>query len=351
MSTPASDPAPVPELREAPAVTVVMPVLNEERHLAEAVGAVLAQEYAGEIAVVLALGPSSDATDQVAARLAADPRVRTVPNPSGRTPEALNRALALAEGDVVVRVDGHAVLPPGYVSRAVRALREHHADNVGGVMAAEGVTPVERAVACAMTSPLGVGGAPFHVGGTAGPADTVYLGVFRRSALDRVGGYDERFTRAQDWEMNHRIRATGGLVWFEPELQVSYRPRATLRALARQYRDYGRWRRAVVRRHPGTLTARYLAPPVALSAVVVGTVAGVVGATTGPSWLLLGLLAPGGYAVGVVGGAVVTGRGLALRERALLPAVFATMHGSWGWGFLTSPRTLLPPDEASEGSA
>ena len=120
----------------------------------------------------------------------------------------------------MVRVDGHALFPADYVRTAVEVLTETGADNVGGIMAAEGTTPFEQAVARAMTSRLGVGSARFHTGGEAGPADTVYLGVFRRSALERVGGYDESFLRAQDWEMNLRIRRSGGLVWFTPRLRV-----------------------------------------------------------------------------------------------------------------------------------
>ena len=122
-----------------------------------------------------------------------------------------------------------------------------------------------------MTSKLGVGNAPFHVGGEEGPADTVYLGVFRRTALERVGGYDEAFARAQDWEMNYRIRADGGLVWFSP--RAARRPTGRARrcgALARQYFHYGRWRREVMRRHPGSVNLRYLAPPTALVGFVGG---------------------------------------------------------------------------------
>ena len=141
-------------------------------------------------------------------------------------------------------------------------------------MAAEGVTDFQRAVAAAMTSPIGVGQASFHVGGEEGPAPTVYLGVFRREVLERLGGYDETFLRAQDWELNHRIRESGGVVWFTPRLTVSYRPRSDLRALARQYRDYGRWRRVVMREHEGTASLRYLAPPAAVVAVAAGTVVG-----------------------------------------------------------------------------
>jgi glycosyltransferase involved in cell wall biosynthesis len=320
-----------------PGVSVVMPVLDEERHLASAVARILGQEYAGDLEVVLALGPSSDRTDEVAGGLAAaDPRVVLVPNPTGRTPAGLNAAIAAARHDVIVRVDGHAMVPPDYVATAVEVLERTGADNVGGLMAAEGVTAWERAVACAMTSRLGVGGAAFHVGGEEGPAPTVYLGAFRRSALERVGGYDESMVRAQDWEMNHRIRETGGLVWFTPRMRVTYRPRSSARALARQYRDYGRWRREVVRRHPDTLSVRYLAAPVALVGVVAGTVLGLV-SVPGPAWLRIGWAAPLGYTALVVVGGAIVGRELDLAARVRLPAVLATMHLSWGTGFLLGP--------------
>jgi glycosyltransferase involved in cell wall biosynthesis len=318
-----------------------MPVLNEGRHLREAVEHVLAQDYPGPMEVVLALGPSRDATDDIAATLAGvDERVRTVRNPTGRTPAGLNAAIAVARHDVIVRVDGHGMLSQGYIRTAVELLRDTGADNVGGLMAAEGETSFERAAARAMTSPLGVGNARFHTGGAAGPAETVYLGVFRREMLDKLGGYDESFQRAQDWELNHRIRETGGLVWFSPKLQVSYRPRADLSSLARQYFHYGRWRRVVMRQHRGTANARYLAAPVAFCAVVAGTAAGVAG-------VRIGFLAPAGYAAGVLLGSVVTGRGLDLRGWLVLPAVFATMHGSWAVGFLTSPKRLVPRPDGS----
>jgi succinoglycan biosynthesis protein ExoA len=328
-----------------PAVSIVMPILNEARHLAEAVGAAFAQEYAGPIEVVLALGPSRDGTDEIAQRLAdRDPRVHLVPNPSGRTADALNAAIKAARGDVVVRVDGHGLLAPDYVATAVSTLERTGAANVGGVMGAEGTTPFERAVAAAMTSVLGVGAARFHTGGTAGPADTVYLGVFRREWLDRVGGYDPHFVRAQDWEMNHRIRLAGGLVWFSPELRVRYRPRATLTTLARQYFEYGRWRRVVSRTHRGTVNLRYLAPPAAVVGVAVGTLAGV---TLTPWALLL----PGGYLAVVVAGSAVVGRRLRAGDLARLPVVLATMHMSWGVGFLTIPASLVPAELRSGPAA
>jgi succinoglycan biosynthesis protein ExoA len=313
-------------------VAVVMPILNEERHLAEAVDAVLTQDYEGPVELVLALGPSHDRTDEIAHDIARrEPRVRVVENPSGRTPEALNAALAAVspQAEVVVRVDGHGVLDKDYVSTACLLLEQTGAANVGGLMDAEGVTPFERAVAAAMTSRLGVGASRFHVGGDAGPADTVYLGVFRREWLTRMGGYDPRFVRAQDWELNHRIREAGGLVWFSPRLRVAYRPRPTLAALARQYRDYGRWRRVVARTHAGTINARYLAAPLALLGFVAGLVGGFV---WWPLWLV-----PAAYLVlTTLGGLTVRDPRLQATDRLWLPAILPTMHFAWGWGFLTS---------------
>ena len=155
-----------------------------------------------------------------------------VKNPSGKIASAMNAAIKAARYDVITRIDGHAMLPDGYLATAVRTLLETGAADVGGVMAAEGVTPFQRAVAWCMTSPVGMGAAANHTGGQAGPADTVYLGVYRRDAIERVGGYDETMIVAEDWELNYRIRAAGGLIWFTPELQVTYRPRATLYTLA-----------------------------------------------------------------------------------------------------------------------
>jgi succinoglycan biosynthesis protein ExoA len=321
-----------------PPVSAIMPVLNEQRHLVEAVEGVLDQDYPGELEVVLALGPSQDRTDEIAAGLAAaDSRVRLVENPSGRTPNALNAAIKAARHDLIVRVDGHGVLSPGYIRVAVDEIRRTGAANVGGIMRAVGETDFECAVAKAMTSPLGIGAAPFHLGGPAGPAYSVYLGVFRREVLDRLGGYDEHFARAQDWELNHRIRTAGETVWFTPELVVTYRPRSSLRALAGQFFRTGQWRREVIRRHPGTASVRYLAAPVVTASVGAGVLAGVLGALGGPRWLALGWLAPGGYAVGALVAGVTEGADLPPRARAWLPAVLATMHLSWGTGFMIGP--------------
>jgi succinoglycan biosynthesis protein ExoA len=335
-----------------PPVSVVMPVRNEARDLLESVEQILGQEYGGELEVVLAVAPSTDGTERIADELAAaDPRVRVVANPVGRTPAGLNAAIAAARHDVIVRVDGHGILTPGYVTRAVQLLESTGAANVGGVMLAVGQSGFEQAVAHAYRSRVGLGSAQFHVGGEEGPADSLYLGVFRREVLEGLGGFDEHFHRAQDWELNHRIRSSGGVVWFSPDLGVTYRPRSSWVDLVQQFFHTGRWRREVIRRHPETVSPRYLAPPTVTAAVLVGTVAGVAGAVTATPWLRWGWLAPLGYAAGVTVASQLGTRELSWRARAWLPAVLATIHLGWGSGFLFGRRPVRPASEPVEHEA
>ena len=186
-------------LRKSPAVSVILTVVNESAHLEAAVNAVLQSDFAGEIEIVIAVGPSRDGTRKVADNLALqDKRITVIENPSGRTPDGLNAALSYCRHEIIVRIDGHSEIDRHYISLAVQILQETNAVNVGGLMAAEGTTTFESAVATAMRSPIGVGSSRFHTGGEAGSVDTVYLGVFRKSALKEIGGYDSRFTRAQD---------------------------------------------------------------------------------------------------------------------------------------------------------
>ena len=320
------------ELSVSPAISVILPVLNEEAHLAESVTAILSQDYIGSFEIILALGPSHDQTNVIAEKLAArDSRVKIVTNPSGKTAAGLNLAIAASENPVIVRVDGHAKIPDNYLSLAVSILRESGAVNVGGVMAAEGVTKFEVAVSRAMRSPLGVGASRFHTGGNAGEVDTVYLGAFRREAINAVGGFDERYTRAQDWELNHRLRKNGGKIYFDPRLQVTYRPRPSIRKLAKQYFQYGRWRRVVSRSHPGTVNLRYLAPPFTL----LGTFTSVfLGLLIHPYFLLPAAI----YGVFLLTSSILIAK--SAREFILLLAIIPTMHFAWGAGYVSSTKTL-----------
>ena len=313
------------------AVSVILPVLNEEVYLVHAVEAILQQKFTGQIEVLLAIGPSIDRTMQIAEELAKnDSRVRIIENPSGRTAAGLNLAIKNSKYPVIVRVDGHSNIPENYIELAVQLLEKTGAVNVGGLMSAEGRTPFERAVAGAMRSPLGVGAAKFHTGGEAGEVDTVYLGVFKRDALLAVGGFDEHFTRAQDWELNYRLRKNGGKIYFDPRLTVTYRPRRSFKALAKQYFEYGRWRRVVSRTHKGTINLRYLAPPITLIGVILSIILGY----THPILLAPALV----YFLFLILGSFMIGK--SFKEVLYLPMILATMQMSWGAGFITSPKRL-----------
>jgi succinoglycan biosynthesis protein ExoA len=324
-----------------PGVSVVMPVLNEERHLEAAIRRVIDQDYPGELDVILAVGPSSDRTYEIANALAgADPRIRVVDNPAARTPAALNLGVAAAKHEIIVRVDGHGELADGYIRRAVELLDETGAANVGGVMDAQGTTPFEEAVAVAYTTRLGLGGSAFHLAESpATEAETVFLGVFRKDALVAVGGFDESMHRAQDWELNYRLRTSGHKIWFSPELRVTYRPRSTLRALVKQMYETGRWRRELVRRHPETATVRYLAPPLTLVGVLGGSVAGLFGVAFDSRLLRVGFLAPAGYLLLITGGSLITTRSISGAARLWLPLVLAATHLAWGAGFLSGKKS------------
>ncbi len=315
-------------------ISIILPVLNEADHLEESVHSILSQDYLGDIEIILAIGPSHDGTEKIAQALAdIDSRILLVENPSGRTATALNIAIADAKYSIIVRVDGHSQLPNNYLTLVSSILEETGAVNVGGVMNAQGRTLFEHGVARAMKSALGVGASRFHIGGTAGEVDTVYLGAFRKEALLAAGGFDERFTRAQDWELNFRLRSAGGLIYFDPRLVVTYRPRPTVIALAKQYFNYGRWRRVVSRTHQGTINYRYLAPPIA----VLGSTFSVLMSFLFSTIFIVPLAI---YLTFILLASFRIARSLG--EIICMPLILLTMHMSWGLGFITSPKSLAP---------
>lgn len=305
-----------------PSVSVVIPARESAGTIGAAVLSALSQDYPGSIEVVVADGGGRDDTSAIAGAAGA----RVVPNPPGTTPAGLNAAISASAGEVVVRCDAHAILPPGYVRRAVETLERTGAGTVGGMQIPAGTTFWERSVGYAMSSPLGAGDARYRIGGEEGPVDTVYLGTFPRAVLEEVGGFDESLERNQDYELNWRIRQAGGVVWFDPELRVSYRPRGSLGALWRQYRDYGRWKREVLRRHPGSLRLRQLAAPALVVGLTTSLVASILWtpALVLPGAYALVTLAAGGYEAIRHKDAAGLGSGAALM----------TMHLSWGLGFI-----------------
>lgn len=245
-------------------VSFVMPALNEERHLEKAVESVLNQALPSnyKLELIIALSKSRDKTARIAKRLEKQyEEVIVASNKKGGTSAGLNLAIEQASGDVVIRVDAHSELPIDYASLGLEILKETSAANVGGKMLARGVTPFEKAVAWAYGSRFGIGGGAFHVGGKPGPVDSVYLGIFDKKKLIEVGGFDEGTVRGQDWELNLRLRQAGYTVWFDPRLEVTYRPRNSWAKLARQFYLTGKWRGKLARRGLQDQNLRYFAPP------------------------------------------------------------------------------------------
>ena len=318
-----------------PGVSYVMPVLNEVEHIEAALDSLIAQDYAGPFEIVLALGPSVDGTNEIIKTMAkTDARIRSIPNELGSTPGGLNAAIRASTFPVVVRVDAHSVLPADYTRIAVETLLATGADNVGGIMKAEGTTPFQKAVAHAYGSPEGLGGTQHHVGGKAGPADTAYLGVFQRQRLVDVGLFDEDIKRGQDWELNRRLRASGGTVWFTPDLTVVYRPRSSLRKLVRQFVATGIWRGELARRFGSANSIRYFVPPVAVLGIALTLILGLVGMAASIPLLVLALAVPALYAAFVIGAAVVAGARNGLGAGLWYLIVLPCIHFGWGTGFL-----------------
>jgi succinoglycan biosynthesis protein ExoA len=321
------------------AVSYVMPVLNEAGYLEAAIASIVEQDHPGDFEIVLAVGPSTDGTADIVARLVAeDDRIRIVENPGMDIPIGLNLAIAASRHPIIVRVDAHTELAPGYTSRAVATLERTGAASLGGVMIATGKPGLQAAVARAYNSRYGLGGGAYHGENAAeGPAESAYMGVMRADALRQIGGFDETLRRGEDWELNYRLRQAGHIVWLDPQLRVSYWPRSTLLKLHRQFFATGVWRGELVRRLGTRNPLRFFAPPVLLISVVLSVIlvplhlTGVLSGWLG--WLFaLVYLGPLAYLVLLVIAAATTPGSLA--DRLRLMVVLATMHLSWGAGFL-----------------
>ena len=315
---------------EAWSVAIVIPARNAVRILPFALDSAIAQDYDGMIEVIVADGSDDSAVvELVDARY---PTVRVVANPERILPTGVNRAVTQSSCSVIVRCDAHTTLPPDYVKNSVRILFQTGAANVGGRQDPVGTTAFERAVAVALTSRVGAGGARHRIGGRAGPVDTVYLGVYRREAFDSVGGYDGSLSRSQDSELNWRLRQNRELIWFDPSLVVRYRPRGSIQELASQYFQNGRWKSKIMLMHPKSAKARQLCPPILVLILVLSLLLAVVRG-------LEALLVPTLYGVILFAASAVVSirRGC---SPLTLTMIFLTMHLGWGLGCFFPARRI-----------
>jgi glycosyltransferase involved in cell wall biosynthesis len=315
-------------------VSVMAPMLNEAGHIENLVADLAAQDWDGELELLVADGRSSD--DSVARLRAAAERhgidLQVLDNPQRYVSHALNLCIEAATGDLIVRVDCHSRYPADYLRRCVEAAEETGAENVGGLFIPTGRTAMERAVAAAVDSPFGGTGWTRNADGGRVDADTVPYGAFRPRAFRMAGVFDEALVRNQDDEFNLRLRRAGGRIVLDPAIRVFYTPRGSLRRLFRQYYEYGRWKAPVMRKHGRPTSARSLVPGGFIGSMLVLALLAV--------WLPLAMLMLDVEVVLYVGGELAFGF-VCLRRRheslRLLPrvlAIFPTVHAAHGLGML-----------------
>jgi glycosyltransferase involved in cell wall biosynthesis len=315
-----------------PAFSVIIPCCNERDHIAPLVRSILGQQLPyGELELIVADGMSDDGTREILNQLARmEPRIKVVDNPRRIVSTGLNAALALARGDVILRMDAHTDYAPDYVAECYAALIQSGADNVGGPWIAKGETLRERAIAAVFQSRFGTGGARGHDPNYTGPVDTVYLGCWRRSTFQRFGMFDEELVRNQDDEFNLRLLRGGGKIWQSARIRSWYRPRPSLRALFRQYMQYGYWKVRVIQKHRIPASWRHLAPGLFLLAAVILAFATPWSSIAAAALSILASL----YAIANTTAAFLTAAHWGWKLLPILPVTFTCYHIAYGYGFL-----------------
>lgn len=332
----------LPAAGAQPLVSIVIPCRNERGWIGRCLDSLLDGSYPPDRLEILVVdGMSDDGTrEEVSAYARTHDHIRLIDNPARVTPIALNIGIRSARGDVVMRVDAHNSYPDNYVASLVEWLERSGADNVGGVCITEpgGPGPGARAIAIAMSHPLGVGNSYFRIG-TSEPrwVDTVPFGCYRREVFDRIGLFDEDLIRNQDDELNMRLIRAGGRILLVPDVVSSYHARDTLGKLWRMYYQYGYFKPLVARKVGGVFTWRQLVPPAFVLALVVSTIAAIV---LPKSSLALALIVAA-YLVAIAAIAIP----VAARHGARVALAFCTaipvLHLSYGLGFLKGAMDFL----------
>ncbi len=318
-------------MEEVPFVSVVMPVRNEEHFIARSLAAVLSQDYPSDrMAVIVADGMSDDQTRAIAMSFVSQhPCLRLIDNPGRIVSYGLNAALRIARGDIIVRVDGHCEIAHDYVSRCVEHLKRNDVDCVGGPIETIGENHLAQVIAMAMATPFGVGGSAFRtVRDKSLFVDTVAFPACKARVIRRAGFFDEELVRNQDDEYSYRLRKLGGRILLAPDVRSRYYSRGSLRSLWRQYFQYGYWKIRVMQKHPRQMSLRQFVPPIFVLVTLLTLLLSAVSAIS--MWLFLGVLTA--YILANLAASIFTGTNL--RSLVVLPVVFATLHFSYGSGFL-----------------
>jgi glycosyltransferase involved in cell wall biosynthesis len=322
-----------------PLVSIIIPCYNEQATIRLLLEAIYQQTFPREnLEVIIADGLSTDRTrTEISFFQQNNPDlvIRVVDNPKKTIPAALNRGLEVANGHYIVRLDAHSMPESNYVQLCVADLDAGLGENIGGVWEIwpGGEGWIARAIAKAASHPLGVGDALYRYTTQAGAVDTVPFGAFRRETFLRLGSFDESLLTNEDYEFNARLRLQGGKIWLDPEIRSIYFSRPNLESLARQYWRYGYWKWRMLRRYPKTLRWRQALPPLFVASLI-GL--GVLSLFFRLARFGLGIEVFLYLLVLLIGALQIAVHQKDLRLWVGVPLAVATMHISWGAGFLWS---------------
>ncbi|MDB6121301.1 MAG: hypothetical protein JWQ71_294 [Pedosphaera sp.] len=320
---------------DLPFVSVIIPVFNEEPFIEQSLRAVLKQDYPSErLEIIVADGASTDRTRDIVVSIQSEhANVRLIYNPDRIVSAGLNRALAGANGEIIVRLDGHCEYPTDYIRKVVQLRQRTGADNVGGVLEPIGVGYVQEAVGAAYYSPVGIGGAALKGGGkmeSVHEVDAVHGGCWRRERLREVGGFDEEMVRNQDDELSFRLRKASGRIFQCSSIRVKYHVRDSFKKLFMQFAQYGYWKVRVVQKHPRQASARHFIPAGFVLLVLL-------------TILFASFSTYARYGFGILAGGYLSALALATlvqvwpTEKKLWPGIMlalVTMHFGYGGGFI-----------------
>jgi succinoglycan biosynthesis protein ExoA len=312
-------------------VTLVVPMRNEARYIEACIASIVEQRYpADRLEVLVYDGGSTDASRYLVAAIAAEhPEVVLLDNPRRIQAAAWNLGIERATGDIIGIVSAHSELARDYVSSAVETLERTGADMVGGPMHALSEGRIGTAAAIATSSPFGVGDARFHYTKTEEEVDTVYMGLCRADVY-RSLRFDEEMVRNQDDELSYRLLDRGGRIVCNPQIRSTYRNRASWSGLARQYFEYGFWKVRVLRKHPRQARFRHLIPAALVTSLIGSALLAVLGRPG--RWLFAATLST--YVAATIGSSIQVTRRTGLGLMPAVAACFATLHLSYGVGFI-----------------
>ena len=313
-----------------PSVSVIMPCYNEEKFIEKSIESLIDDYFLKNCEIIVVDGMSEDKTrDIVNSFIKKGLPIRFFENKKKLQVHGLNLGLSKAKGEIIVRADAHCLYPPGYLKKCVDLLKTKDALNVGGMMLPQGEKTVQKAIALALKHPVGVGDAKWHLGNYWGYADTVYLGTLRKELFKDIGPYDPKSSTNEDAELNLRIIKSGGKVFLDSSIKVTYFPRESLRELAIQYFRYGRGRCYTTLKHRKLTSYRQIAPVL----LVIALFFSILFSFFQP----LVLLFPLSYLCVVFLIALLSWpkQRISFRQRVLMGMGFLVMHTCWGIGFLS----------------